>query len=118
MRGSALMTFDSSTHLTALPLIRSSARFGTPDLVTDRLKPLEILPLKLLAGKTECLAGESQRQLLRKAFGVPLKIGTHVHGVGEITSISHHVISQPKAVNKPLPCVEAVRTTLRLLLNN
>ena len=27
------MTFDSSTGLTALPLIRSSARFGTAGLV-------------------------------------------------------------------------------------
>jgi hypothetical protein len=112
------MTFNSSTCPTALPLIRSSAWFGTPDLVTDRLEPLEILSLKLPSGKSKCLAGQRQEQLLGKAFGVPLKIGTHVRGVGEITSISHHVICKPKAVNKPLPLVEAVRTALGLLLNH
>jgi hypothetical protein len=110
------MTFDSSTRVTALPLIRSSAWCGTPDLVTDRLKPVEILSLELPLGKSKCLAGERQRQLLSKALRIILKIGIHVHGVRKITGIPHHVISNPKAVNKSLPLVEAVRAALRLFL--
>src|SRR5438034_1257544 len=95
---------------------RCSAWFGFPDLIADRLETLEILTLKLVLRKGKRLACRWQRQLLGEPPRVRLKIRIHVLCVGKIACIPHHVISNPNAMNEPLPRAETRHTALRLFL--